>query len=177
MTNKEKNEEQKKVNEGIFKNEILNNNLKIVEILSNIEKHYFDTPWGIAYILSNLLTSQIKQGMIKADDHELNDRYKILINKHEEVFMWGNLIKCNNHDINLKGLKSDIGKEHNTVFWISDLCYGYHSVRPWYTDCPDLNKFFKNKIGGCQFDFDPEDLDNFHVVFSNEYKYNLTNKN
>jgi hypothetical protein len=151
-----------------FKNEILNNNLKIIEDNLNLtilddnlneKRLYRNTPWDITYILSKSLTSQIKKGLIKADDPELNAHYDFLINKHGEVFLTNNLVQNN-----------------NCVFWLTykfNTCY--HAV-PWYTESNKLKDFFENKDCVKSFTIDLKDLDNYCVVPNHIYEKNIFKK-
>jgi hypothetical protein len=143
-----------------FKNEILNNNLKILH--DNITKYPdLNKIWNITYVLSELLTGQIKEGLIKADDPELKAHYDFLINKDGTVFFTHNLIR------NLNG---------GCIFWLTykfNTCY--HAV-PWYTESNKLKDFFENKDCEKPFTIHLENLDNYYVVPEYFYKKNIFKK-
>jgi hypothetical protein len=148
-----------------FKNEILNNNLKILH--DNITKYpELNKIWNITYVLSELLTGQIKEGLIKADDPELKAHYDFLINKHGRVFFTHNLIR------NLNG---------GCIFWLYfELGTSFHAI-PWHTESDKEKYFFENRDCGKPFTIDLEDLDDYCVVPEYFYKKNIfkksTNKN
>ena len=146
-----------------FKNEILNNNLKILH--DNITKHPdLNKIWNITYFLSELLTGQIKEGLIKADDPELKAHYDFLINKHGKVFFTHNLIR------NLNG---------DCIFWLYFRFSTSFDVIPWHTESDKEKNFFRN-CGG-KFNISFKDLDDYCVVPEYFYKKNIfkksTNKN
>jgi len=146
-----------------FKNEILNNNLKILH--DNITKYSdLNKIWNITYVLSELLTGQIKEGLIKADDPELKAHYDFLINKHGRVFLGGNLVQNN-----------------NCIFWLTYKVNTCYRAVPWYTESNKLKDFFENRDCGKLFTIDLEDLDDYCVVPEYFYKKNIfkksTNKN
>lgn len=151
-----------------FKNEILNKNLKT---LSEIAIGQFNNPFDITCLLSSLLKEQIKKGLIEADNPELKAHYNILINKHGDVFMMFNFVRCNDNDI---------------VFFLNRIdfmTYKAFFATPWHTDCPKKKEFFENNPTRRGFTIDLKDLDNYYVVSRHFYpkniwiKNNLTNKN
>jgi len=151
-----------------FKNEILNKNLKT---LSEIKTPQFNYPFDITFLLSSLLKEQIKKGLIEADDPELKAHCNILINKHGDVFMKFNFVRCNDNDI---------------VFFLNAIdfmTYKAFFAIPWHTNCPKKKEFFENNPTRKGFTIKLKDLDNYHVVSRYFYekniwiKNNLTNKN
>jgi len=145
-----------------FKNEILNKNLKT---LSEIATNEFNNPFDITCRLSFLLKEQIKKGLIEADDPELKAHYNILINKHGDVFMEFNFVRCNDNDI---------------VFFLNAIdfmTYKAFFAIPWHTDCPKKKEFFENNPTRRGFTIKLKDLDNYHVVPHQLYPQNIWIKN